>query len=905
MNRSIVWILPLLLLLPLPGCSSGEREPAGESGSLSALRAEEGAAEETARRHMEEGLARFREADFRGAIDAWEKALAVVERLNMPRRTSITLSNLGLAHQRLGEASRALAYFDRALELDRRRSDRKGERDNLRRAGTALYSLGDFLEAEERFEAALAIDVELEDEEGRMTDLTHLANDWWQLGRYAQARRCYEDLRDRARRAREPKRQADALVGIALIEEELGTVERAMEYHEEALGMYRSLGLRSGEAVELNNLGIAARTLKRPEEALERFQGALDLYRDLGDRKGEALVTSNLGEILAIQGRNEDALAEVYAALRIHERIGDKQGQALDQVRLGRIYTAMGNEILAARSLQAAQDLAERIGRPETLWRAHYWLGNLREKEGRYEQALDEYRNAIAVLDDMVSLIGDRGTRLGFLGRKVEPYDACIKLLFRLHDQHPERGYDAEAYACMGKLQARRQTEFLNDDRTTFQDPERQAFIEEQWRLRARIKGIEERLARERERSDGNPDPELIKKLEGLRQEGRAEFHAFVEDLKQEDPRFLSWMSVDPARLGRVQGLLGPREAILEYYVTERVTYFFLVKAEGLFAQKVGVEARLLADEIATVRGLLGRASVFDPGRMARLRKLSRHLYQRLIGPVEGLLEEIDTLGIVPTRVLHYLPFQILVHDGPDGSDRYLLEDYAVYYLNSKTALEISRGEIPRPPVSALQFVGFANADGSLPRAEEEVKGIGKQFRTASLYVGEAATEQRLKLLSSSGGLLHLATHGHLDSLHPRMSYLQMHATEDDDGRLTVHEITGLDLTHTSLVTLSACETAVGNLWAGNGMVSMSDAFLIAGAPAVVASLWCVEDRSTALLMKRYYAHLRAGRNKTEALRRAQLDLMRTRGWDEQEDLPVDYSHPHYWGPFILIGEYR
>ena len=115
---------------------------------------------------------------------------------------------------------------------------------------------------------------------------------------------------------------------------------------------------------------------------------------------------------------------------------------------------------------------------------------------------------------------------------------------------------------------------------------------------------------------------------------------------------------------------------------------------------------------------------------------------------------------------------------------------------------------------------------------------------------------------------------------------------DKNDGRLEVHEIYGLDLTGaTDLVVLSACQTQVGEASGGDEVVALNRAFLYAGTPTVIASLWNVDDKATALFMERFYTHLREGKGKAEALRQAQLDLR------------TDYPHPYYWAGFTLVGD--
>ncbi len=158
------------------------------------------------------------------------------------------------------------------------------------------------------------------------------------------------------------------------------------------------------------------------------------------------------------------------------------------------------------------------------------------------------------------------------------------------------------------------------------------------------------------------------------------------------------------------------------------------------------------------------------------------------------------------------------------------------------------------------------------------------------------ATEDRVKRAAGRAGRLHLATHGILDYADIRKSYLTFVANPAaaEDGRLTLGEVWGLELEQMNLVTLSACQTAVGETAVTTGVVNPATAFLDAGAQSVVATLWVVDDEATSELIRRFYDSLQGGSTTVEALRRAQLSLAR----DHR------YAFPYYWGAFILLGNW-
>jgi CHAT domain-containing protein len=190
---------------------------------------------------------------------------------------------------------------------------------------------------------------------------------------------------------------------------------------------------------------------------------------------------------------------------------------------------------------------------------------------------------------------------------------------------------------------------------------------------------------------------------------------------------------------------------------------------------------------------------------------------------------------------------------------------------------------------------------GRLPHSAEEVAGIARLYPAAAVtqLTGESATESGVKANLGGHRILHLAAHAVVDETNPEFSGLllshPLRPGRDDNGFLQMYEILNCRL-RADLVVLSACDTGLGKRMEGEGLVGLTQAFLYAGARALLASLWQVQDRSTAELMIRFHKHLqRAGVTPAEALGQAQLALI------EQGE----FAHPYFWAAFSLIGESR
>jgi CHAT domain-containing protein len=217
------------------------------------------------------------------------------------------------------------------------------------------------------------------------------------------------------------------------------------------------------------------------------------------------------------------------------------------------------------------------------------------------------------------------------------------------------------------------------------------------------------------------------------------------------------------------------------------------------------------------------------------------------------------------------------------------------HHKNTKS----TKGEIPLADVTRSLYDARGMRFDPLPYARVEVKSIAAQFpkTAAQLCLGREATESSLKRERLERfSQIHFATHGLIDERVPARSgvILSLVGEKQEDGVLQMSEIFNLDL-NADLVVLSACQSGLGKVVRGEGMVGLTRAVMYAGADSIVVSLWNVRDSSTAEFMKGFYRHLRAGKPKAVALRQAKLDMLRS---DK-----LAYRHPYFWAPFVLAGK--
>jgi CHAT domain-containing protein len=243
---------------------------------------------------------------------------------------------------------------------------------------------------------------------------------------------------------------------------------------------------------------------------------------------------------------------------------------------------------------------------------------------------------------------------------------------------------------------------------------------------------------------------------------------------------------------------------------------------------------------------------------------------------------------VVPHDVLHYLPFAAL--RSPEG--RWLVEDWRMSTVPSASVLKYlpAKGDTATGPAIALGNPELG-PDLALRFAEREARAVGEAVPGTRVFVRAEATERQAKALGPAASLLHFATHAVLDEGDPLASALLLVPEGVEDGRLEVRELFRLDL-HARLVVLSGCETGLGRLSRGDDLVGLQRAFLYAGTPTVVTTLWKVDDRASFVLMRRFYDAL-ASQGPAEALRRAQRASL------------SESPHPFFWAAFGVAGDPR
>jgi len=652
----------------------------------------------------------------------------------------------------------------------------------------------------------------------------------------------------------------------------IGRFDRALAALDSARTISLELADTAAFAATFNNIGNAYYGLGQYTRAAAVYDSSRIAGRNSGDRRAEAYLLNNLGFTYAAMNQYDRALADYDSGRVWIESSGDKYGSGIVYNNIGEAYAALGQYEKAHACYDSAlarrRAIKNRYGEGVTLKN----IGRLYEATGDWLKALEYYRQAIESKEMIGGDLHTAELSAAYRESEKDAYQYMIDLLIK-HDRYPE------AFEYLARSQSENLKEIFRGSGIESYDPSLKNEL-------GRINALETRMA------------ELKVGLQNG-QTGTAEFDRDQAVLEGEyNQALVDLKTYHP----QVYDLLEPAKRSVrdvQSGIPDRVLYVQFVGVEESYLAFLLTNSSLETELLSSRKEIDSLVETFRSALILKEKKIMestlKSLYECLIRPLEAAVEPARDVVIIPYGPLHYLPFQAFIRSKDKNGDEYFIERKRVRYLPSASFIE----EIAKKPgVRPANLIAFADADKTLPGAENEVRDLSRIYPKAEIYIGDQATKDKFLERAGNYDIVHLATHGRLD-YDPRRSHIVLAPRETGD--LTCREIMGLCglfQNKTSLVTLSACETAVEKdpVRAGRELTTLADAFKRAGVPTLVATLWSVPDISTANLMREFYKNLYPGKmDKLEALRQAQIKMLRG----------LEYPEPYYWAPFILIGEAR
>jgi tetratricopeptide (TPR) repeat protein len=938
------------------------------TGALSILLAQRLVAEklgekkETSQAWMNTGIIHFNQKRYQQALDAYQKGLAIEEDLGRRSEQASFLTNIGLALSALGKPQQAIESLQRGLAIHEGLNEKSDVGQTLENIGNVHYDQGNYALASEFYrrslkwldsstayagrllkiakteyeqgndEAAIGFYAEAAsklESAGNKSSIGYamhsIANIYYSQGDYAQAMNYYRRCLAAEKEAGSPQGVAGALQGIGLIHALDGNHALALEAYQENLSVVEPLPDKANIAAAWQKVGGAHFSMNQLDQALEAFKKALALREEEGEVQEIANALIDLGVTYASKGDFTAALDVYQRAKGLFESTNNTLSFESPIYALG-FATVLLNESMISyaqkdysktiEQVDKAAALAKQFGDPDLYWQARHRAGKAQYRSGNLDLARRAFVEAIATIETLRPQ-RKRGYEPRFYESRLAPYQAMV-------DVAVSEGKGNEAFDYAERAKSRALTGVLQSAKVWITKTMTPREREQERKFLTDVAAFNTKIQREIERQ--SPNRVRLDDLAEKLRKTQKDYAAFRDRLFARRPRLKTLRGEGkPIDVARAAALLTDAEtALLDFVETDENAYLFAFTKAG--ANSGGrARSRQLASPLKIY--ILGvnrgdfndRVSKFQEAIASRsddAQAQARELYDLLLKPAQEQIAAQKHLVIAPDAISWNLPFQALRTE--DG--RYLIENYAVSYAPSLTALGAISTLRARPkprraaPPTLLALVNPALSPAmdtriksvlpaektdQGPDAQNEVDELSKLYgeRQVAILVGPAASEDRMKAEAGKYNLLHLDVRGVLNETAPLFSFAALSSNPEakEDGALEVREIFDLDL-KSDLAVISASELAWPNAGAMRSMTGLAWAWFVAGCPATVVSRWRCDESSDLAL--EFHRRIKSSWGKESKARTWQAAVRQSLSREERR-------HPYFWAGFSVLGDAR
>lgn len=867
------------------------------------------------------GVAAFYQGRIEEARRDFSEALALRQRLQ-PESLDIarTLNNLASASLQLGDLAAAREFLQDALAaVGTPPRDPSIAADTWNNFGNVELSAGDLDHAREHYLRALSLRRGLAPESVEVAEiLNNLSLVARERGELDDARANHlQSLAILERAAPRSPALASVLENLGVEAYETGNLEAARSYADRAFALRSEQApgsLDVASAVTLQGAVLAAEgDSLRAREAVHK---ALQIRRALAPSSlAVAESLSALAELTRVDGTLAEATTLETEALEIRQRMAPGSVlEAISEQSLATLAFEGGEldraETLLSRSLKTLSTLARGT---QLEARTLGMLGRVAAARQDWSRARELLEQAIRAIEKQRSRVGEEGSRTWFAEKTESFYHDLIGVEVT-QGAFEEALLTLERSRAQGLLEMLAERDLLRAAQTRLPIPLQARLT----RLKERRRALAQSYAERGPVQAPSSQDAWLARSTAL----DAEEEVLSREIRGAAPGFAELVYPEPASFAEIEQTLEPGTLLLAYSVGDSASYLLagLRETDGKFSTRgirIECDAEQLGVRIAAWSMLLAHPRVTTRG--ASWRPPARAFYRELIAPVAQELARAKRVILVSDGPLHLLPFAALVADATDSQP--LGVRFPLTMVPSMTVLrELRRRQSSQTPDLAWAGLGdpllgrlrpagsppgearAMTAPPALPGARAELIAVSAMFAGPTrLLLGAAATERAAKTLPASTRIVHFACHARTNGRFPMQSELLLApepppdapAAGLEDGVLQAWEVLDDVRLETELVVLSACDTGIGKLSGGEGVVGLSRAFLFAGARSLLASLWPVADRSGARLVVGFYENLLHGLPKDEALRRSRARIL--------EESPE--AHPYVWAGLELFGD--
>ena len=843
----------------------------------------------------------------------------------------------------------ASKYYQKSLNFSHKIGDTKREVDNLLKLQYFLYNKGSHQEAIQLGLEILDLVREIGYRYRESWTLFGIGTTYCNLNKYSEALECLEPGLKIAKDLEDQQCIASILERICVASRRLGEFSKALNAINESMRITQILDNKKDLVKQFIDIGNIYKNIGDYSKSREYLERACILAHDI-KYHNESTALENLGEIYRILGDYENALVYNVCALELNNESQNYYLIARTKKYIGDVYKDQENYQMALKYYGQALNAIEKEAKgskPQRL-ESEIWLsvGDVNNEQEIWGSALESYHNAfnsfknINVPEGIVNSL----IRLGNVYREIKQFDQSL-VHFNESIKIGEKIQDPlllwNAFYGIGLVHREKEELILATQafkkaiHIVEKTREKILIDEEKINYFASIQELYDELIllyHKQAKSDSAFDFSERSRARAFFDLFHGRPEVFIKEYMPLDIdraiNIRNLYSGLPPTIVEIQHALDENITLIEYKLTDEKLIIFVADNKRLKVFDSDISKQELNNLVLEFRKTIG-AELCDSFRINlnkdpkqvydRFIELARELYLLTIEPIMEVISPDKVLYIIPDDALFHLPFAALVST-QQVNDRFFIQDFTIGYAPSASILKYCLDHRkPEIPPNQMNLLAVGNPTGDLTGSEQEVRNIANLFSNTEVLIGDAAREETvLNFLGKDFNIIHFATHAVINEKSPLYSYLALGGEKgwdakdniirssekvfENDDLLMVHEIFNVKLPVARLVALSACHSAGGRLFLGEGVVGMSRAFMKAGTSSIIASLWKIDDRYTEKIMTTFYEQWIDNRiSKAKALQEAQLKLIS----ELTEDVVIKYPHPYFWAAFALTGDYR
>ena len=858
--------------------------------------------------------------DYSEALEMYDKALFFFKKERGVLGLGGVFFRKGEFYLRIGNNLKASEMYEKALNLYKKVEDLQGQ-GNVYLGMGRIYSFSeDSSKALEMYDKALVFFKKVGEPIGQGNVYRSKGAIYLRTDDNSKALEMLDLALSFFEKAGEPIGQGNVYWSKGEIYFEIGDSSKAFECYDKALVFFKKVRDPQGQGNVYSRMGRIYFFAGDNSKALEMYHKAQAFYEKVRDLISLGNVYFFKGNIYMMMGNFKKVLEMYGKALSSFDEAGELQGKGNVHTIMGLIYFFIGNNSRALQMYEKAFTLYKTIGATASESLILYLKTMILTKLGKKDETLALFESSISKVERIRGRTPLSELKIPLLAKFYFLYKEAI--LFMLENKYDERGYKYFEF-----MRARSFLEQLSEGLVKLDKGISPEFKQKRDTLISKLSVINRNIA---ETSGKKHEKKLTELTEQLRKI-EIQLDEVKLKIRSRNPLYASVQYPEPVLLNDLQeNILKYDELLLEYFVSDKNVYVFMIGQNEFKVIKLKMREK-------DTRRMVNRYLLAIKEKKIELRaKYAAELYTHLFEPVEEMIKRKKNIIIVPDGELAKIPFEsFVIGEKKSGKPVYLLEKYRIKYIQSASVLATLRKHY-RKVGKTNHFIGFGDPvydyenfkqgkpergvpdpdkgneikeihrgkydrEGGmfnrLPGSGQEVEAIAelfnKQNQKSVVYLRDKANEENAKSLDMKQfDYIHFSCHGVLGDGFQSLVLSQIPKAKED-GYLTLNEIMNCDY-HAKLVVLSACQTGSGKMERAEGVTGLTRAVMYAGTPAVVASLWNVQDIATKELMVKFYENiLEKGMNKEEALRQAKLEMIKSR----------KYSSPYFWSAFVMYGE--